>query len=276
MAIHGLPSLGGTQRQVILALGSGGVRGFAHVGVLRTLLAAGLRVDAVCGASAGALFGALYAMGGSLEALAEVMNVSPREIWSLYRDRLRLAPSNPLGARLVQHFADTRLESLPVPLSVLAVDLASGEEVVLREGNLRRAVQASIAIPLLAKPVLVGGRQLIDGGYGRRGPAAAARAMGGDIVVYVDLGVRPFLPAPVGKFVRRAIRRLKRPPAWGVSLSRSVQALMTGVEAPPDADVVIAPSLRGLDPNSPFAMDVAYSRGEAAARQALPKIAELL
>ena len=267
------------RRSLALALGPGGTRGFAHLGVINVLLDAGLRVDGICGASSGALFGALYAMDGTSRGVARAMGVSRREIWGLFRDRLRLAPSNPLGARLVEFFAGARLESLPVPMNILAVDLQSGDEIVLREGSVRAAVEASIAIPVLAQPVALDGRFLIDGGYGRRGPTVGARELG-DVVVAVTLGEFG-LPARLHTLARQIAHRLRRTGRTdGVDrrlvLRRAILALTAGEYDEPDADIVIAPRVGDINPNSPFVREAAFGRGARAAREALPAIRELL
>ncbi|MGI8554328.1 MAG: patatin-like phospholipase family protein [Dehalococcoidia bacterium] len=267
--------------RLALALGPGGTRGFAHLGVMKTLLAAGVPIDAVSGASAGALFGALFAMEGSTDAVMHAMQSCPREVWSFFRDRLRVAPSNPLGARLVDHFGAARIESLAVPLTILAVDLHSGEEVILREGSLRAAVEASIAIPLLAPPVEIDGRYLIDGGFGLHGPSASARAMGAEIVVFIGLGDVSLCPPRLRGPVKQVAGRLHRPGTGGPPDRRAIlrRWLLTSaaqVVGPGDADLVIAPPLRDINPNSPFAAERAFRRGEQAARAALPALRRLV
>ena len=199
----------GSSPRLVLALGSGGTRGFAHLGVIKVLLKEGLPIGGVCGASAGALFGALFAMDGTLESALEGMSTNPLEILNFYRDRLRLAGSSSLGSRLAARFGETRMESLTVPMSILAVDLESGEEVLLREGSLLAAVEASIAIPVFARPVDLSGRLLIDGGYGQAGPAAGARAMDADVVVEVNLNARRRLPRRVSRLAVGAMSRIR-------------------------------------------------------------------
>jgi len=278
-------------RGVVLALGSGGTRGFAHLGVLKTLLDAGLKIDGVCGVSAGALFGALYALDGRVESVLEAMTATPFEIAGFYRDRLRLAASNPLGVRLVARFGETRIESLTVPLSILTVDLETGEEIVLRQGRLLPAVAASIAIPVLAQPVELDGRRLIDGGYGTAGAAAVARAMstgaanarsiGASVVVEVDLGVRSRLPRAFRGLAGGALARLRAGRAGFARARRAalgLGALLVGeaVLASSHADLVITPALSGVVVHSPFAAAEAFRRGERAATAALPRLRELL
>lgn len=269
------------QPRLALALGPGGTRGFAHLGAIKVLLEADLHIDALCGASAGAVFGALYAMEGTREAAIRGLSVSPRELWWFFRDRLRLAPSNPLDARLREHFRDVRLEALAVPLAILAVDLHSGEEVVLREGRLSDAVEASIAIPLLARPVHLNGRYLIDGGYGRSGPAKTAREMGGEVVVGISLGEVNFCPPRLRGIAHQIARGLHRPteagpPGQRAVLRRVILAMAQGCYVPSDADLVIVPRVDDINPHSPFAAAAAFHPGEVAAHRALPVLRRLL
>lgn len=276
-----MPAADGPRPRLALALGPGGTRGFAHLGVITALLEAGLPIDAISGASAGALFGALFAMDATLEGVQRAMTVCPREVWRLFRDRLRLAPSNPIGARLVDHFGDTRLESLPLPLSVLAVDFYSGEEVLLCEGDVRAAVEASIAIPLIARPVAHNGRYLIDGGFGRHGPAVAARAMGAEVVVFVGLGDVSLCPPRLRGLAHRVAAGLHRPgfsgpPDGRAILRRWLLSTTAAVLGPAGADLVIAPPLDDINPNSPFAAQASFERGERCARATVPALRRLL
>jgi predicted acylesterase/phospholipase RssA len=278
------------RRGLYLALGSGGVRGFAHLGVLKTFLDAGLSIDGISGVSTGALFGALYAIDGRIESVLEALNASPLEIAGFYRDRLRLAGSNRLGVRIAERFGDSRIESLHVPLSIVTVDLETGEEVVLREGELLPAVAASIAIPVLARPVEVNGRPLIDGGYGTSGASAAARSMHfashgpaseNAVVVEVNLGVRGRLPRVARNLARGTLARLRSGRARFARARRAalgLGTLMVGEAEKPlgHADLIISPILNSVVVRSPFAPAEAFRRGEEAALAALPQLRELL
>jgi predicted acylesterase/phospholipase RssA len=278
------------KRGLYLALGSGGVRGFAHLGVLKTFLDAGLKVDGISGVSTGALFGALFAIDGRIESVLDALDASPFEIANFYRDRLRLADSNPLGIRIAQRIGDSRIESLPVPLSIVTVDLETGEEVVLRNGRLLPAVAASIAIPVLARPVEVEGRPLIDGGYGIWGASVAARSMhtGGcgvpaqdAVVVEVNLGVRGRLPRAVRSLARGTLSRLRSGRARFARARRAALGLGTLIVGEAEkplghADLIISPMLTSLVVRSPFAPAEAFRRGQEAAQAALPQLRELL
>jgi NTE family protein len=173
-----------------LALGGGGARGFAHAGVLQVLDGAGLRPRAVAGTSMGALVGALYGAGIAPSRMAEALerldfrgvvsvtalNLGPESVLTADRFEARLREVLPAT------FAELRL-----PLACVATDLVTGERVVMTEGDLPLAVRASMSIPVMYEPVQTDGRLLVDGGVVDPVPVEAARALGGDPVIAVDV-----------------------------------------------------------------------------------------
>ena len=200
-----------------LVLSGGGAKGLAHVGVLRTLDSLGIRPDIVVGTSIGSVIGAMYASGYTgreIDSLASAMPVA-----SLFRTFEPRAPSSlaPLQPLLVWEFGERGFtlqgaavrepdanallnaamlrgnllargdfDRLPIPLRVVAADLADRTAVVLRTGDLARAVRASIAIPLVFVPERIDGRFLADGGLVANIPIAAARAEGAERVIVSD------------------------------------------------------------------------------------------
>lgn len=192
-----------------LALGSGSARGWAHVGVIRSLEEAGIRPDLVCGTSIGALVGAAYA-SGELDRFEQwLLGMGIRDVVA-FMD-VTLSGGLLKGDRLVQflrdNFVDHSLEDLDVPFAAVATDLRTGAEVWLRQGSTLEAVRASIALPGLFTPVMIEGAMLVDGGLVNPVPVSLARAMGADIVIAVDLNSdilgrhlreRPLLEPPAG------------------------------------------------------------------------------
>ena len=150
-----------------LALGTGGARGWCHIGVLRALDEMGVRPDVVAGSSMGALVGAAYA-GGALDALEDwARALTPRRVWSLIDMRLTgggLVGGTSIAKMLEEIGLDCRIEDLSLPFIAVAADLSSGQEVWLQEGPLASATRASVAIPGILSPVCIDGRWLIDGG----------------------------------------------------------------------------------------------------------------
>jgi predicted acylesterase/phospholipase RssA len=275
--------------RVGLALGAGGTKGSAHVGVLKVLSEAGVPIDCVAGASIGALYGAPFALGRDPRELEwGLRRTSPRDVMRFFRHRLTIGPRNPLGERFHTALDGVRFEDLRVPFAVVASDVLRREPVLIREGELLPAVQASISMPLLARPVHWDGRYLVDGGYWESAPVSAVRALGADRAIAVVLGD----PAVVSGRRRAWLRRLAailersarrksgggRTEAPGLVTSAAF-LLYTMTEVRPattDADVIIRPRVARLNANSPFHMQLSLRRGEEAAREALPLIEAML
>jgi len=187
-----------------LALGGGAAKGLAHVGVLRGLDEDGIAVAAIAGTSMGSVVGALHARGmpaAEMEAFFAAVNwrrlgwIMVRSVHgAAFRDLVR------------ETIGPGPIEKLAVPFGAACCDLASGEEVVLREGNLEEAVRASSAIPGMLPPVVVGGRTLVDGAMVTPVPHAAAASLAGTEVLAVNV-LRPPMPGrpaptPVGHLLR--------------------------------------------------------------------------
>lgn len=171
-----------------LALGSGGARGFAHIGVLKVLEAHNISVDLVAGSSMGSLIGALYCNGiepGMMEKLA--VNLKRKHWLDPIVPNMGLVAGEKIKqlVRLLTH--QKNLEQLTTPLAVVATDIETGEKVVFREGPIDQAVRASISIPGIFVPEKVGDRVLVDGGVVDRVPVSVVREMGADIVIAVDV-----------------------------------------------------------------------------------------
>jgi NTE family protein len=184
MAQHG--SLGG---RIGLALGSGAARGWAHVGVIRGLLAAGIVPEVVAGSSSGALVGAMYAAGrlDAFEAWGRALDW--RQVVGYFDLTFRggVIKARRLLDELAAGLPVERIEELALPFACVATDLASGREAWLRRGPLLDALRASFAVPGLVAPVRIEERWLIDGGVANPVPVSLCRAMGADTVIAVDL-----------------------------------------------------------------------------------------
>jgi NTE family protein len=179
-----------TPPKIGLALGSGSARGLAHLGVIRAVQEAGIKVDYVAGTSIGALVGAVYA-AGSIDSLESTFQKFDWKKMVSFFDVI--FPKSGLidGAKvrdLVRALVRTEvIEALPIPFCAVATDIQSGEEVVISRGDLIEAVRASIAVPGIFTPVRSNGQLLVDGGLVNPVPVSVARAMGADIVIAVDL-----------------------------------------------------------------------------------------
>lgn len=172
-----------------LALGSGGARGWAHIGVLRALEERGIVPDYVAGCSMGALVGAAY-VSGQLDALEDwALSITQPKLATMIDVNLR--SGGLIEAKNVVRFfeklgIDTNIEDLGIPFATVATDMRSGREVWIREGSVIDAMRASIALPGIISPVLQNDRWLIDGGLTNPLPVSVCRAMGADIVIAVN------------------------------------------------------------------------------------------
>ena len=183
--------LGSIRRPVIgLALGGGAARGFAHIGVLRTLIAHGIVPDVVVGTSIGAVVGGAYAAGhlDTLEQWARGLQV--RNILGYLDIRLNgsgLIGGEKLATRLEAACGRTLIENLPIKFAAVATEVRTGHEIWLTRGRVVDAMRASYALPGIFSPVLIGDRWLVDGALVNPVPVSAARALGAEIVIAANL-----------------------------------------------------------------------------------------
>jgi NTE family protein len=224
-----------------LALGAGGARGLAHVGVLHGLAAAGIPVSAIAGTSIGALVGAIYA-AGQLERFESAVRALD---WS---DSVRILDptwrraglfAGERAAELIRGFlGDWRIEDLSLPFAAVAVDLVTGDEIWIRSGRVVDAVRASLSIPGVFTPVRQDGRLLVDGALRNPVPVSVLGALGAEARLAVNLHARASREAP----------------AAAPKLLEVLSASMMVVEhelarhrlAREPADVVLEPDVRGL------------------------------
>ncbi len=190
-----------SQLSVALVLSGGSIRGFAHIGVLQALDELGLAPDLIVGTSAGSLVGAGYAAGldaGQIEVAMRALSWSVMSDWvvpQLGQPFMKGELGLVRGERL-QRFADALvghrpIDALPRRLAIVATDLQSGVPVVFTAGNVGLAVHASSAIPGVFVPPVISGRRYIDGQVSSPLPVIAARALGADVVIAVDVTYPP-------------------------------------------------------------------------------------
>jgi NTE family protein len=173
-----------------LALGGGAARGWAHIGVLKTLTKAGFRPDIIAGTSIGALVGGIYA-AGKLDDLEDwARSLTKRRMVGLMDFHIGgsgLISGDRLKKLLGGELEDVTIEQLPLHYAAIATELGTGHEIWLTHGLLVDAMRASYALPGVFDPVKLGGRWLMDGAMVNPIPVSAARAMGADVVVCVNL-----------------------------------------------------------------------------------------
>jgi len=179
------------RRPVIgLALGGGAARGFAHIGIIRTLVAHGIIPHVVVGTSICSVVGGAY-VAGHLDTLEEWARVlQPRNIFGYLDIRLNgsgLIGGEKLAAQLEASLGQTLIEDLPMKYASVATEVRTGHEIWLTHGRLVEAMRASYALPGIFSPVLVGDRWLVDGALVNPVPVSAARALGAEIVIAANL-----------------------------------------------------------------------------------------
>ena len=178
-----------------LTLSGGAARGFAHIGVLRTLAAHGIKPDIITGTSIGAVVAGCYAAGHLDELEAWARSLTRRSVFG-YLD-FSLAGSGLIGgdrlfSRLDQVFGDATFQELPVRVAAVATEIRTNHEIWLTRGRLADALRASSALPGIFPPVRIGGRWLMDGALVNPLPISAARAFGARLVIAVNLNADNF------------------------------------------------------------------------------------
>ncbi len=178
--------------RVGIALGAGGARGFAHIGVLKALDQAGIEASVVVGASAGALVGVFYAAGFTPWQMEEVaMKVREIDVADMGNSKRGLLAGEALQKLVTKFVGGEPLERMKRRYAAVATDLASGELALLRSGDAGRAVRASCSIPGVFVPCEINGREYVDGGLVSPLPVQQARELGADFVIGVDVGAKP-------------------------------------------------------------------------------------
>ena len=254
--------------RVGLALSGGAARGAAHVGVLKVLTEHGVPIDCVAGTSAGALVGGAFAAGVSLAEIAEYARTMRwRDFGKLTFSRLGVQTNARMEEYVRARFPVLRFEELQIPFAAVATDLRTGTAVVLRDrGDVAFAIRASCAIPGWYVPVVdEHGRQLVDGGLVANVPTAAARSLGADLVLAIDVN------AEGAKFLGSSQS------AIGVLLqSFLVVQRMATAQQLRAADIVIAPQVGHIRWDEMTRADELMAAGEQAALAALEQIKALL
>lgn len=293
----GQTSVADTARPNIgLALSGGGAKGFAHIGVIKVLEEAGVHIDYVTGTSMGAVIGALYSIGYSAAEMESIVteldwdDFFDDDVGRLYvpveekrwHDRymislplegtsIRLPAGVVAGQKIstwlayrtlpVHHIGNFR--NLPIPFACVATDLENGRPVMLDRGNLAEALRASMAIPTVFTPVVIGNRLYVDGFLSRNLPAREARDLGASFVIGVDVGATLREAHEIRSFLDV------------LDQSVSFQTVAATHEQHRLCDILIQPEFGDLT-GSDFDRAAAMIRfGEEAARQILPRLRAL-
>ncbi len=235
-----------------IAFGGGGARGFAHLGAFERLLHYGIPVDYLAGCSIGVLPPTLYLMGKTFAESEQLFLDIHRHIVHLGVPRMSIFSNRGLKRVIRSHSRDLRFEDLPAPLAMVAVDLATRTEVVLDRGPLWLATLASVAIPGIFPPITIGKHMLIDAGMHDPVPTRAARKMGADILIGVDVDDREPLSlesaTPWLEEAHYAPTRKSLSPHFVDVLLRAYEISVSTINMHSnlEADVVICPQTRDV------------------------------
>jgi len=257
-----------------LALGGGGNKGYAHVGVMDRLDRAGIPVDFLAGTSIGAAVAALRALGHSSDTIADILDLVGNDLFRPVLSLRSLLSDTGLQDRLRSFGVDRRIEDLPVPLAVVAADIAQGREVIFRRGLVWAAVFASISIPGVYPTKPMGGHILVDGGVVDPVPVDVTAGMGADVVIGVKLRSGPGLT----RVEAEAVAPRGTGPSVLEAVTRSLEILQTSISPAAEnaTSILICPTFEeapgwGL---RQFSRGRRYiGAGEAAATEALPRLA---
>lgn len=265
-----------TGLKVGLALGAGSIRGYAHVGVIEVLRRVGLHFDYVAGTSVGAAVAGLLAWGNDPDEIAGHLDAFSPNLFKLKLPFTSLLSDRGMRAYLRSQGPDLQFEDLAVPLALVAADVLSARELVLRRGLVWQAILASISIPGIYPAQRIGPYVCVDGGVLNPFPVNVAAEMGAGTVIGVNLGSG----APNPEHEVAVVEAAGRPPAMMGVLMRSIELMQRGIDAKPtDATVItIGPK---LDPAGVGLRNMEAGRryiedGAVAAEAALPRISAAL
>ena len=247
--------------KVGIALGGGAAKGFAHIGVIKMLEANGITPVVVSGTSAGSVVGALYASGMDAFAMQE-------KAFALDESKIRdvsLFSGGVIKGQKLQDYVNElvgarTLEKMRKPFAVVATNLANGERTVFVRGNTGQAVRASSSIPGVFEPVAIGKAHYIDGGVVSPVPVDAARELGADFVIAVDISSKATGIASSTSML------------GNINQSIRIMGQKLGALELQRADIVIRPNVNDIGPADFAAKNRAILEGERAAQAALPRI----
>ncbi|ENW21724.1 hypothetical protein F926_01016 [Acinetobacter haemolyticus NIPH 261] len=177
---------------VALVLGSGGARGYAHIGVIEVLEQHGIRPDLIVGTSAGSIVGSIYASGKSAAELREIaLKLKANDVRDVSVSLKGFFDGKKVEDYVNEQVQNTPLQRLKIPMYVVATELKEGTKTVFNYGNTGQAVRASASIPSMFVPIKIGHNEYVDGGLVSPVPVQVARDLGADIVIAVDILAQP-------------------------------------------------------------------------------------
>lgn len=250
--------------RVGVALGGGAAKGFAHIGVIKMLEANGIQPVVVSGTSAGSVVGALYASGmDAFQMQKQAFALDEASIRDVSLFSGGLVKGQKLQDYVNQLVKQRPIERMTKPFAAVATQLETGERTVFVRGNVGQAVRASSSIPGVFEPVVIGGRHFVDGGVVSPVPVDAARQLGADFVIAVDISTKVDGKAP-GTLL------------GNVNQSITIMGQKLGQQEMARADIVIRPKVNDIGPADFEQRNNAILEGERAALAAMPQIRDRL
>ncbi|QRN41240.1 MAG: patatin-like phospholipase family protein [Neisseriaceae bacterium] len=252
-----------------LALGGGGAKGFAHIGVIKVLQENHIPIQIVTGTSAGSVVGALFSYGFNAESIQRILKDVRYALIDFSLSSNGFIEGEKLRELVNKNIHNLPIESLTKKFGAVATDFSSGDVVMFTEGDVGQAVRASSSVPAIFQPAKINGRLYIDGGLTAPVPVSQARSMGADVVIAVDISDKP---TEEGKGT------FHQPNSWFSTLDQSVIILLNTQlkKELEQADVIIRPDLTDIPFFNFFIMDATIKAGEEAAKAALPKIKQVI
>ena len=255
-----------------LALGSGGPRGLAHIGVIKVLEENNIPIDFIAGCSIGAMVGGLYALTKDIDWVERVaMETDWRRIVSLLVEPAFLSGGLVGGEKVEKFILDKtnrkQFKDIKIPFTVIATDINTGKKIEIREGSLAKAIRASSSIPLVFKPYKWKDKLLVDGGLSDPVPEDVVREMGAEIVIAVNLDSYSFQNGNTAKIHRGKLG------VYAIANSAiSILRCHLAQYCLQDADIVITPKVGGTGWAKFVDGQGIIRKGETATRLALPEI----
>ena len=250
--------------KIAVALGAGASKGFAHIGVLKVLESNKIPIHIIIGTSAGSAIGSLYAYGyTAFEIQKMTFSVEQRDVVDLAIPENGFIKGEKLEEFINRTVKYTSMEKLKIPFYAVATDIQNGQEIVFGRGNTGTAVRASCSIPGVFRPVRIGERVYVDGGLVSPVPVEAAKKLGADVVIAVD----------VSSFSERFV-----PETTMETLLQSINIMYSKLAATQllQADIVVRPKVGHISSSDFSKRHEAILEGEKAALEVLPRIMEIV
>lgn len=178
--------------KIALALGGGAAKGFAHIGVIKILEQNGIKVDIITGTSAGAIIGSLYASGmNAMQLQQKAIEIQEDGLIDYTLSTTGIVKGEALQNFINRSVGNRPIQNLKITFGAVATNKTTGATAVFRSGNTGQAVRASASVPYIFQPVQIGKDSYCDGGLTQPIPVEAAKKMGADIIIAVDISAKP-------------------------------------------------------------------------------------